>query len=30
MRGPTCSTCHDPVAGELLSPKALEKQCAQV
>ena len=28
-RGPTCSTCHDPVAGELLSPKALEKQCAQ-
>ncbi|MEQ1911474.1 MAG: cytochrome c3 family protein [Vicinamibacterales bacterium] len=28
-RGPTCSTCHDPVAGELLSPKSLEKQCAQ-
>lgn len=26
--GPTCSTCHDPVAGELLSPKALEKQCS--
>jgi hypothetical protein len=28
-RGPTCSTCHDPVAGDLLSPKALEKQCNQ-
>jgi hypothetical protein len=27
-RGPTCSTCHDPVAGDLLSPKALEKECA--
>lgn len=27
--GPTCSTCHDPVAGHLLSPKALEKQCAE-
>ncbi|MGE3960026.1 MAG: multiheme c-type cytochrome [Vicinamibacterales bacterium] len=27
--GPTCSTCHDPVAGQLLSPKALEKQCAE-
>lgn len=26
--GPTCSTCHDPVAGTLLSPKALEAQCA--
>jgi hypothetical protein len=25
--GPTCSTCHDPVAGWLLSPKALESQC---
>ena len=24
--GPTCSTCHDAVAGNLLSPKALEKQ----
>lgn len=28
-RGPTCSTCHDPVAGNLLSAKALEKQCSQ-
>ena len=28
-RGPTCSTCHDPVAGTLLSAKALEKQCSQ-
>jgi hypothetical protein len=27
--GPTCSTCHDPVAGQLLSPKALESQCAR-
>ena len=26
--GPTCSTCHDAVAGQLLSPKALEKQCS--
>jgi Cytochrome c554 and c-prime len=26
--GPTCSTCHDAVAGTLLSPKALESQCA--
>jgi hypothetical protein len=26
--GPTCSTCHDAVAGRLLSPAALEKQCA--
>lgn len=26
--GPTCSTCHDAVAGNLLSPAALEKQCA--
>jgi hypothetical protein len=25
--GPTCSTCHDAVAGQLLSPPALEKQC---
>ncbi|MGC4084343.1 MAG: hypothetical protein QM736_20085 [Vicinamibacterales bacterium] len=25
----TCSTCHDPVAGDLLSPKALEKQCSE-
>jgi hypothetical protein len=25
--GPTCSTCHDAVAGRLLSPKALESQC---
>jgi len=25
--GPTCSTCHDSVAGRLLSPKALESQC---
>jgi len=29
QHGPTCSTCHDPVAGQLLSPKALEKQCSQ-
>ena len=28
-RGPTCSTCHDAVAGDLLSPKSLEKQCNQ-
>lgn len=27
--GPTCSTCHDPVAGQLLSAKALEKQCSE-
>jgi hypothetical protein len=27
--GPTCSTCHDAVAGRLLSPKALESQCNQ-
>jgi len=27
--GPTCSTCHDAVAGNLLSPKGLEKQCSQ-
>jgi nitrate/TMAO reductase-like tetraheme cytochrome c subunit len=27
-RGPTCSTCHDAVAGRLLSPKGLEAQCA--
>lgn len=26
--GPTCSTCHDAVAGRLLSPTALEKQCS--
>lgn len=26
--GPTCSTCHDAVAGRLLSATALEKQCA--
>jgi len=26
--GPTCSTCHDAVAGNLLSPAALEKQCS--
>lgn len=26
--GPTCSTCHDAVAGQLLSPAALEKQCS--
>ena len=26
-RGPTCATCHDAVAGTLLSPKALESQC---
>jgi cytochrome c7-like protein/cytochrome c554/c'-like protein len=25
--GPTCSTCHDAVAGRLLLPKALESQC---
>ena len=25
--GPTCSTCHGPVAARLLSPTALEKQC---
>ncbi len=28
-RGPTCSTCHDSVAGRLLSPKGLEAQCAR-
>jgi len=27
--GPTCSTCHDEVAGQLLSPKALERQCSR-
>jgi hypothetical protein len=27
--GPTCSTCHDAVAGQLLSPTALEKQCGR-
>ena len=27
--GPTCSTCHDAVAGQLLSPNALEKQCSR-
>jgi Cytochrome c554 and c-prime len=26
-QGPTCSTCHDAVAGRLMSPKALESQC---
>lgn len=26
--GPTCATCHDAVAGRLLSPKALEARCA--
>jgi nitrate/TMAO reductase-like tetraheme cytochrome c subunit len=26
-RGPTCSSCHDAVAGVLLSPKALESEC---
>jgi hypothetical protein len=26
--GPTCSTSHDAVAGQLLSPAALEKQCS--
>jgi len=25
--GPTCSTCHGPVAARLLSPRALEKRC---
>jgi hypothetical protein len=28
-QGPTCATCHDAVAGDLLSPKALESQCNQ-
>ena len=28
QNGPTCSTCHDAVAGYLLSPPALEKQCS--
>jgi hypothetical protein len=27
--GPTCSTCHDAVAGTLLSPKALESECGR-
>jgi cytochrome c7-like protein/cytochrome c554/c'-like protein len=27
--GPTCSTCHDSVAGRLLSAKALESRCNQ-
>lgn len=27
--GPTCSTCHDAVAGTLLSPSGLEKQCGR-
>jgi hypothetical protein len=26
--GPTCVTCHDEVAGTLLSPRGLENQCA--
>lgn len=26
--GPTCSTCHGPVAARLLSPRSLEKRCA--
>jgi hypothetical protein len=26
--GPTCSTCHGPVAARLLSPRSLERQCA--
>lgn len=26
--GPTCSTCHDAVAGRLLSAAALERQCS--
>ena len=26
-RGPTCSTCHGEVDGQLLSPKALEARC---
>lgn len=26
--GPTCSTCHGEAAGQRLSPKALESQCA--
>lgn len=25
--GPTCSTCHGPVAARLLSPRSLEKRC---
>ena len=27
--GPTCSTCHDAVSGQLLSPRALESRCSQ-
>ena len=26
---PTCSTCHGSVGGQLLSPRALERQCAE-
>jgi hypothetical protein len=26
--GPTCSTCHDAVGAQLLSPNSLEKQCS--
>lgn len=28
-RVPTCSTCHGSVSGQLLSPQALERQCAE-
>ncbi len=28
-RVPTCSTCHGSVGGQLLSPQALERQCAE-
>jgi hypothetical protein len=28
QHGPTCSTCHDAVAGRLLSPRGLESRCA--
>jgi hypothetical protein len=29
VQGPTCSTCHDSVRGQLLSAAALEKQCGR-
>lgn len=28
-RGPTCTTCHDSVAGHLVSPRGLEQRCQQ-
>lgn len=28
-RGPTCTTCHDSVAAQLVSPRGLEQRCEQ-